>query len=106
MLAMAHAVYSVGNVPSTRQQEGLATAGEPEVGVLQRQAALRGILRRQPPPALHAMLRHSVTWAHQPPAAGNADPNSPRRDSQAWLRRVSDLPEHELQQRRQVHGVP
>ena len=73
------------------------------MGVLQRQAALRGILRRQPPPALHVLLRHSVSWVLQQPSAGkNANANGSQRDSHAWVRRVSDLPEHELRQRQQV----
>lgn len=80
----------------------VGVAGEPEVGVLQRQATLRGILRRQPPPALRAMLREKIAWVPQPSAVVDASVTSPQRDSHAWLRRASDLPEHELQQRRQV----
>jgi hypothetical protein len=76
------------------------------VSILQRQAALRGILRRQRPLALRAMLRQSVTWVQQPAAAGNADVSCTRQESRAWLRRASDLPEHELRQRRQVQHGP
>jgi hypothetical protein len=76
------------------------------VAVLQRQAALRGILRQRPPPTLRAMLRQTIAWVQQPSAAKNANANGSQRDSNAWVRRVSELPEHELRQRRQVqHAV-